>query len=456
VLLNASGDRAALCDTNGIILAVNQAGADSIGIPPQAMIGKNIWELLPENIATNRKRYVPSVLAGRLVSLEDERDGVILATTIHPIPDSTGCVTRIAMFSRDITKERRAMEALEQSEHRLLGIVSSLHDVALVVYDRQGVCQSIWIDPEIDGCVGPKSRHCVGKSIFEIMPAAAAARRMVLIEAAFAHGQSGRDEYSAPAGQVFEASVAPMRDASGAVVAVVSFVIDVTKRKHAEDALRQAHNQLMTAREQERSSLSRELHDSIGQGLIVLDMAIKNAILHCRKECPEAPKFLNQAAQQCDALIKEVRGLSHGLYPATLESLGLVTSLRQLAHDCAGLMRIEVKCDELGDGRLPPRVEIALYRIAQEAINNAIRHSRGKHLGIRVGCEHDVAVLQICDDGTGFDAASPAKGGMGLENMKARAQALGGQLAIDSRPGCTRVAARIPTGQEKEAGDRRP
>jgi signal transduction histidine kinase len=119
-------------------------------------------------------------------------------------------------------------------------------------------------------------------------------------------------------------------------------------------------------------------------------------------------------------------------------------------------MHIEVKCDGLGDGRLPPPVEIALYRIAQEAINNAIRHSRGKHLKISVGCEHDAAVMQIRDDGAGFQPDLAPQGGMGLENMKARAQALGGQLTIDSRPGATRITARIPTGQQKEAGDRGP
>jgi PAS domain S-box-containing protein len=367
-----------------------------------------------------------------------------LAGTVHPIPDAAGHITRMAIFGRDVTRERRAVAALEQNEQRLRDIVSSLHDAALVVYDRKGVCQSITIDPAIDGIVMLRSADSVGMSIFQILPPDAAARRMALIEAAFAHGQGGRDEYSTPSGHVFDASVAPMRGANGDVIAVVCFVLDITKRKRAEEALRQAHNQLMTAREQERQALSRELHDSLGQGLVVLDMAIKNTISHCRKECPDAPKFLNQAARQCDALIKEVRAISHGLYPATLESLGLGASLRQLAHDCAGPMLVEVHCDELDQTRLPPQVEIALYRIAQEAMKNAIRHSNAKHLDIRVGCQGGDALMQICDNGTGFDPASLPQTGIGLENMKARAQAVDGQLTIDSHPGCTRIVARVP------------
>jgi two-component system NarL family sensor kinase len=176
-------------------------------------------------------------------------------------------------------------------------------------------------------------------------------------------------------------------------------------------------------------------------------MAIKNTIRNCHKQCPDAAKFLNQAAQQCQAMIKEVRTISHGLYPSTLEALGLAASLRQLAHECAGHMLIEMKCDELGETRLLLQVEIALYRIAQEAINNAIRHSHGKRLEIRVDCERDFTVMQICDDGTGFEPASLPQGGMGLENMKARAQAVDGLLTMNSRPGCTSIVARVPRGR---------
>jgi PAS domain S-box-containing protein len=196
VLLNASGDRAVLCDIGGTILATNQAASDSFGMSPQDMIGRNLWKLLPKDLAATRRSRLAPVLAGKSVSVEDERDGTILAGTVHPIPDSTGHITRMAIFGRDITRERRTMAALAQSEQRLRGIISSLHDTALVVYDRKGVCQSICIDSALDGVFGPKSKHCVGKSVFEVLPADAAARRIQHL-----HGPGVRCNHRSHAGR---------------------------------------------------------------------------------------------------------------------------------------------------------------------------------------------------------------------------------------------------------------
>ncbi|MCX5654182.1 MAG: response regulator [Planctomycetota bacterium] len=220
----------------------------------------------------------------------------------------------------------------------------------------------------------------------------------------------------------------------------------IAERIRVEAALEAAHRRLATDRERQRRLLATELHDSVGQELVGLKLTLEHLLATVKNILP-APgvKILADAADKCVQLIREVRGVCHGLYPPMLESFGIVTTLKQLAEGSPAPALISFRCDEeLEAVRYPSEVEIALYRIAQEAVHNALRHSQAKHIGIAFENNGGDLVLTITDDGVGFNPAQSAGKGLGFISMKERVRTAGGRFEIVSNAGETRIEVRIP------------
>jgi NarL family two-component system sensor histidine kinase LiaS len=145
------------------------------------------------------------------------------------------------------------------------------------------------------------------------------------------------------------------------------------------------------------------------------------------------------------AIIREMRLISHGLYPPTLESFGLASALKYMASECQ--TPVVVHCpEELEEQRFPPGIEICVFRIAQESLQNALRHSQATRIDLHLSYEDGELVLNMIDNGVGFDADQVSgKGqGLGLLSMNDRTITCGGKLNITSKPGQTRVNVRIP------------
>jgi len=227
---------------------------------------------------------------------------------------------------------------------------------------------------------------------------------------------------------------------------------DITERKEAEEELKDAHAKLMIAREQERGRLAGELHDSIGQQLVALGLQLDNASRSDKgRESVHAPQFL-AAVESCNRLIRDVREICHGLYPPALESLGLVSALGQFEGHClsAGL-EAAVRCDpSIIRARFGLEVELALFRIAQEAVSNAIRHSKADHLDIDLMREGGRLVLAVVNDGEGFDVQTAEGQGLGLSSMRDRARAIAADFSITSEPGETRVEVAVEVAFEPQ------
>ena len=208
----------------------------------------------------------------------------------------------------------------------------------------------------------------------------------------------------------------------------------------ARDALRR----VVEGQELERRRLARELHDETGQALISILLGLKRVDEAKTKE--DARSAATELRGEIVKTLQSVRRLAVELRPKALDDFGLVPALERLADAFGGESGIAIDVEaNLDETRLPPEVETALYRIAQEALTNVAKHAGARHVSVIVTRRDGSVTVVVEDDGRGFGAAGGDSGGLGLVGMKERVGLLGGRLAIESTEGSgTTIVAEVP------------
>jgi signal transduction histidine kinase len=185
----------------------------------------------------------------------------------------------------------------------------------------------------------------------------------------------------------------------------------------------------------ERSRLARDLHDAVTQTLFSTSLIADVLPRLWERDQPEARRRLDELRQSTRGALAEMRALLLELRPATLTEVGLGELLRQLTEAITGQARVQITLTVEGQCRLPPDVQIALYRIAQEALNNVARHANASQAAVYLHGQVDEIELRISDDGQGFDPSCVALEHLGLGIMRERAEAIGATLQIESQSG---------------------
>jgi signal transduction histidine kinase len=213
--------------------------------------------------------------------------------------------------------------------------------------------------------------------------------------------------------------------------------------------MRALASQVISAGDQERAHIARELHDSTAQSLSALDLLI-TATLRDERGGALAER-LHVMQQIVGEALTEVRTLSHSVHPRVLDDLGLVAALEGLARQTRESTGLEARVASDVRTTLPPEVASALYRVAQEAVRNAVRHAAPRSVHLTVTADAASAVLMVVDDGEGFDvpAAESRRDGMGLFTMRERMGLVEGTLEITSHAGAgTLLRATVPIHPE--------
>jgi signal transduction histidine kinase len=218
--------------------------------------------------------------------------------------------------------------------------------------------------------------------------------------------------------------------------------------------LRQQLAQVTAAQEEERQRIARELHDGVGPALASLNLRLRTA--GKLQPNPAAAQELKELAELTQANIQDIRRLIYDLRPAVLDELGLVAALKEYVgrYQQEQGLSVTLALPE-GKERLPAPLETTLFRVIQEALTNAARHAKAKHVDVALDWDAAQVTLRIADDGQGFDlreAATQAKGGqhLGLWSMRERIEQFGGRLQIDSQPGTgTTIQATVPLVEGK-------
>jgi signal transduction histidine kinase len=208
-------------------------------------------------------------------------------------------------------------------------------------------------------------------------------------------------------------------------------------------ALRQLNETL----EEEIKRIAYAVHDEAGQLLVAVHLALADVA----RELPEPQKEqVGRIEELLNQVEKQLRRYSHELRPTVLDDLGWIPAIRFLAEGVSKRANLTIQIKTTIAGRLPGPTEIALYRIVQEALTNAAKHSKASRVWIRIGRKNRIFCCSIEDDGVGFDVRAVEsdckRRGLGLIGMQERLNAIGGTLSIDSEPGRgTKILIQLPT-----------
>jgi len=455
-MLNTIRDPAWLKDLQGRFLAVNEAWCRFCGLEAHEAVGKTEFRLFPRGLAQkDRQEDLQTTRLRKQLWFEEareDRDGRVrwFETFKGPLCDAQGAVVGTVGIAHEITDRKKAEETLEKTSDLLRGIIEAA-PTPIFGLDLDGNVLAVW-NPAAERLLGWSSQEVMGKFLPSVPPEKHEEFRRFRQQARggkFLMGVEVRRQKRDGTPIDYGIYASALHDTRGRIIGHVAVLVDVTERKRAEEALQAAHRESMNATETERRRLARELHDSVGQELIALQLAI-HAVANASSEgksSTEQAGALSAAAESYGRLIQEVRNICQGLYPPALEAMGLASALMQLGKSCEQSLRFKLVCPSaLAKRRFEAGLEIALFRIAQEAANNVLRHGKASKMEFRLELRDEHICLAVLDDGRGFDPASRAGQGLGLTTMRDRAQTLGGTLEVTSRPGRTRVAVRVPVG----------
>jgi len=453
MLLDQIDDQVTATDLQGKITYVNVAEARDKGFTKAELIGQSV-EVFGEDpdFGATQMEIVEQTLRngrweGEVVNYTKDGERRILQVRTRLIHDPQGRPTALCGVSTDITDRKAAEDALRESEKRYRQLVEGLNE-GIAATDRNGIIT--FVNRAFAEIIGDSAEALTGSDFFGSINN----YQRDAFRQTFLYRSIGSPDYQVMLlrrdDKLLYLSVhgSPIMDDQGNHLGTLIVINDMTKRRQAEESLKAARRKLIYAGEQERHALARDLHDSLGQQAVAIHLAIEGLLTNARRVGDSSADSLARLSHRCQSLTEDIRTTCHGLFPPTLEALGLCAALRQLMRDYENVINVTSDCSLFPkDACLEPDIEIALFRIAQEAITNVLRHGKAEHMELNLEMDGMDVVLTVSDDGVDFDVEN-IEAGLGLLSMRERVNAVGGSLQISSHPGRTSVVARILVADE--------
>lgn len=363
--------------------------------------------------------------------------------------NASGRVVVLRGTAQDISEKKEAERSLRESEERFRSVFRDA-GIGMVIVSLEGrflaangaFCEYLGYTEEellrqsVKSVTHPEDWEAFSRVLHE---AVAQGKNFQRFEKRCIH-KTGQLVWTESSGSV-------IRDANGKARYFVGEVLDVTQRKLADQALASINRKLIEAQEQERTRVARELHDDVAQSVALLTAKmdeIKNAPPP-RKEDFRA--HMNELIAQAGQIAADIHAISHSLHSSRLEHLGVVSAMGGFCREYAGRQKVEIRFSHQGiPPRIPEEISLCLFRVLQEALQNATRHSGARHFQVHFyGTEEEVG-LRVSDTGRGFDPGRAMhQQGLGLTSMHERLRLVGGTLSVESTPDKgTTIHAHVP------------
>ena len=470
-VLDSTAALMVVLDSQGNIVRFNRACEILTGFSSEEIQNKPIWEtVLPPTDVEEVKEYFQTFLRGQAsnvhenywITKQEQLRWIAWSNTL--LRDKDGLVIFLIASGVDLTEQRKVQKILER-EQKFISQVLDTAGALVVILDSQW--QILRINRACEQIVEHSFEDLKGQPFWNLSVISGEddqGARQVL--ESYKAGQLPAVFESALVNKARQLSwiqwtTTVIYDETGVVEYFIATGTDITARKQAEQNLRVTHQQLerqqqelrslaaqlLTAQEEERRRISRDLHDDVNQRLALLSLKLQTAEKGLPDSHPVLP-MLRELYENVADLSDDIRHLAYQYHPSILDDLGLGTALRSLCEDFAKYEAVSVTWELPERGRkFSQAVATCLYRVAQESLRNVSRHAQASKVHLDLREDEQEIILSIRDNGRGFEVGGLLSRGLGFVSMKERVRLVGGTLWVDGQPGQgTTVSASIPKG----------
>jgi PAS domain S-box-containing protein len=431
----------------------NQAYADWIKRPLHDLVGRPIADVLGKTAFEELLPHFRRVLTGEKVHYEQEVNfqsigkrwiSVTYTPTLAANKDPSGWVA----VTLDITERKRTEQALHESEQRFR-LVADSAPVMIWMSGTDKLCTYFnkpWLD-----FTGRSIEKELGNGWAEGVHPEDLERCLDTYTQSFDRREKFEMEYrlrrqNGEFRWILDIGV-PRFNQDRSFAGYIGIGVDVSERKQAERSLADMTRKLIEAQEQERARIARELHDDINQQLALLQIEMEQL----RNNPSEVGSRVLELEKRTDEISRDVQALSCELHSSRLEYLGAVVAMKSWCTEFGQRQRMQIDYGADVRSKLSPEVGLCLFRVLQEALHNAAKHSAVKWVEVQLTERSGEVHLIVKDLGKGFDTESARRGrGLGLTSMQERVRLVNGTIMIESKPmGGTTIHVRVPLGLEQ-------
>lgn len=443
-----------LIEPNGTIRYLNEGAKHVFGYNPDELVGTPVWSLYKGRNKKDFMNDLDHLEEGNILSIEMEgkhKDGSTVWVDVKRVMiDNDEGKPVILGTASDISLQKNAEMKLSENQARLQAILETTVE-GIITINENGAIESF--NQAAERMFGYKSEEVIGENVEILMPDPYRSDHDDYIANYMETGEKriiGVDREvkgKRKDGSVFPMELSVSEVKWGGERIFTGIVKDITDRRRLE-------KEVLEISEEERRRIGQEMHDDLGQMLTGIHLITQNLARKLKlNELPGA-----EEVQEIASLVKEAdehaRGLARGLVHVELDSAGLKTAMEQMCKRAQRFFMIECKFEQDGEVLLSDyATALNLFRIAQEAVNNAVKHGNASFVRVLLDGYDEKLEIRVIDDGIGFDHEEnrQKEGGMGLHIMNYRANLLGGQLKIGTtEDGHTQVRCSVPRPQPEE------